>query len=156
MYVHPAKRGFHLCFCTCLMFLSSPFARAHICAPASVARAGNWPGWALSWEKVLHQSDLSCSHMNATFSRREETRLNRGYWKGAALYVICCCLLKQLHQISLKMLFSVGDILTALINVSGRKHPSTVQAKQLKMCLPMMPVVLHLMTSQVDLSSKNC
>lgn len=48
------------------------------------------------------------------------------------------------------MLFSVGDILTALTNVSGRKHPSTVQAKQLKMCLPMMPVVLHLVTSQVD------
>lgn len=49
-----------------------------------------------------------------------------------------------------EMLFSVGDILTALTNVSGRKHPSTVQAKQLKMCLPMMPVVLHLVTSQVD------
>lgn len=49
-----------------------------------------------------------------------------------------------------EMLFSVGDILSALTNVSGRKHPSTVQAKQLKMCLPMMPVVLHLVTSQVD------
>lgn len=49
-----------------------------------------------------------------------------------------------------EMLFCVGDILTALTSVSGRKHPSTVQAKQLKMCLPMMPVVLHLVTSQVD------
>ncbi|KAH0627231.1 hypothetical protein JD844_002733 [Phrynosoma platyrhinos] len=43
----------------------------------------------------------------------------------------------------------IGDILSALANVSGRKHPSTVQTKQLKGCLPMMPVVLHLMTSQV-------
>lgn len=43
----------------------------------------------------------------------------------------------------------LGDILTALANVSGRKHPSTVQAKQLKLCLPLMPVVLHLVTSQV-------
>lgn len=43
-----------------------------------------------------------------------------------------------------------GDILNALANVSGRKHPSTVQAKQLKMCLPLMPVVLHLVTSQVS------
>lgn len=40
-------------------------------------------------------------------------------------------------------------MLAALANVSGRKHPSTVQAKQLKGCLPMMPVVLHLVTSQV-------
>ncbi|GAB5576931.1 serine/threonine-protein kinase ULK4 isoform X11 [Prionailurus iriomotensis] len=43
----------------------------------------------------------------------------------------------------------LGDILNALANVSGRKHPSTVQAKQLKMCLPLMPIVLHLVTSQV-------
>ncbi|XP_045435404.1 serine/threonine-protein kinase ULK4 isoform X3 [Pipistrellus kuhlii] len=43
----------------------------------------------------------------------------------------------------------LGDILAALANVSGRKHPSTVQAKQLKLCLPLMPVVLHLVTSQV-------
>ncbi|KAF7247692.1 Serine/threonine-protein kinase ULK4, partial [Varanus komodoensis] len=43
----------------------------------------------------------------------------------------------------------LGDILSALASVSGRKHPSTIQAKQLKGCLPMMPVVLHLVTSQV-------
>lgn len=57
-----------------------------------------------------------------------------------------------------EILFSVGDILAALTNVSGRKHPSTVQAKQLKMCLPMMSVVLHLVTSQVEFffSPTNC
>ncbi|XP_071068094.1 serine/threonine-protein kinase ULK4 isoform X4 [Dasypus novemcinctus] len=43
----------------------------------------------------------------------------------------------------------LGDVLNALANVSGRKHPSTVQVKQLKMCLPLMPIVLHLVTSQV-------
>ncbi|KAB0362183.1 hypothetical protein FD754_006339 [Muntiacus muntjak] len=48
-----------------------------------------------------------------------------------------------------EMLLLSCDILNALANVSGRKHPSTVQAKQLKMCLPLMPVVLHLVTSQV-------
>lgn len=55
---------------------------------------------------------------------------------------------------SSEMLFSVGDILNALTSVSGRKHPSTLQAKQLKMCLPMMPVVLHLVTSQVHFFQK--
>ncbi|KAB0378653.1 hypothetical protein FD755_010231 [Muntiacus reevesi] len=48
-----------------------------------------------------------------------------------------------------EMLLLSCDILNALANVSGRKHPSTVQAKQLKMCLPLMPIVLHLVTSQV-------
>ncbi|XP_078519656.1 serine/threonine-protein kinase ULK4 isoform X2 [Lissotriton helveticus] len=43
----------------------------------------------------------------------------------------------------------LGDILGALAVVSGRKHPSTTQAKQLKVCLPMTPVVLHLVTSQI-------
>nr|XP_033786342.1 serine/threonine-protein kinase ULK4 isoform X2 [Geotrypetes seraphini] len=42
----------------------------------------------------------------------------------------------------------LGDILNALAIVSGRKHPSTIQAKHLKIWLPMMPVVLHLVTSQ--------
>lgn len=54
----------------------------------------------------------------------------------------------SLTTIPLLLYFS-GDILNALANVSGRKHPSTVQGKQLKMCLPMMPVVLHLVMSQV-------
>lgn len=43
----------------------------------------------------------------------------------------------------------LGEILGALAVVSGRKHPSTTQAKQLKVCLPMTPVVLHLVTSQI-------
>lgn len=40
-------------------------------------------------------------------------------------------------------------MLSALRNVSGRKHPSTVQAKQLRTCLPMLSVMLHLVTAQV-------
>ncbi|XP_059801701.1 serine/threonine-protein kinase ULK4 isoform X3 [Hypanus sabinus] len=43
----------------------------------------------------------------------------------------------------------IGDVLSALCNVSGRKHPSTIQAKHLKTCLPMMPIMLHLVTAQV-------
>lgn len=75
--------------------------------------------------------------------------MNRGYWNRDVLCVISSCEVMFLLD-QPEMLFSVGDILSALTNVSGRKHPSTVQAKQLKMCLPMMPVVLHLVTSQVD------
>lgn len=58
---------------------------------------------------------------------------------------------KVLWSLTSRVLWDVlaGDILNTLANVSGRKHPSTVQAKQLKMCLPLMPIVLHLVTSQV-------
>ena len=41
------------------------------------------------------------------------------------------------------------EILLMLDAVSGRKHPSTIQVKQLKTCLPMMPVLQHLISSQV-------
>ncbi|XP_064820150.1 serine/threonine-protein kinase ULK4-like, partial [Oncorhynchus masou masou] len=41
------------------------------------------------------------------------------------------------------------DMLSALGSIVGRKHPSTVQAKQLKQSVPMMTVVLHLLTSQI-------
>uniref|UniRef100_A0A8C3SYJ5 Unc-51 like kinase 4 n=1 Tax=Chelydra serpentina TaxID=8475 RepID=A0A8C3SYJ5_CHESE len=59
------------------------------------------------------------------------------------------CLDLLIYHIVQELPGILGDILSALANVSGRKHPSTTQAKQLKMCLPMMPVVLHLVTSQV-------
>lgn len=49
-----------------------------------------------------------------------------------------------------RMLFVVEDILMALEAVSGRKHPSTVQVKQLKTCLPLMPVLRHFVTSPVN------
>jgi len=43
----------------------------------------------------------------------------------------------------------VEDILSALEAASGRKHPSTVQVKQLKTFLPLMPVLRHFVTSPV-------
>lgn len=41
------------------------------------------------------------------------------------------------------------DILVCLENVSGRKHPSSLQAKQLKASLPLMKIVQHLIPSSV-------
>jgi len=46
----------------------------------------------------------------------------------------------------------VEDILSALEAASGRKHPSTVQVKQLKTFLPLMPVLRHFVTSPVKYS----
>ncbi|WAR10144.1 ULK4-like protein, partial [Mya arenaria] len=43
----------------------------------------------------------------------------------------------------------MDDILGALDAVAGRKHPNNVQAKQLKLALPLVHIFLHLVTSQV-------
>lgn len=43
----------------------------------------------------------------------------------------------------------MGDILGALDAIAGRKHPNTIQAKQLKNTLPLIHIFLHLVTSQV-------
>lgn len=44
----------------------------------------------------------------------------------------------------------IGDAESSLAAVSGRKHPSTIQAKQLKGSLPLVSLALHLITSQVS------
>jgi len=48
------------------------------------------------------------------------------------------------------VLYIVEDILSSLEAVTGRKHPSTVQVKQLKTYLPLMPVLRHFVTSPVN------
>jgi len=98
---------------------------------------------------VLDQPDLSCNVHEHYFHQEGEDGIEQKILEQKCF--ICCLLFfsKAIMLDQSEMLFSVGDILTALTNVSGRKHPSTVQSKQLKMCLPMMSVVLRLVTSQV-------
>ncbi|XP_071943031.1 serine/threonine-protein kinase ULK4-like [Antedon mediterranea] len=43
----------------------------------------------------------------------------------------------------------MGDAVQSLESVAGRRHPSTLQAKHLKATLPLLPVSLHLITSQI-------
>uniref|UniRef100_A0A4W3HAQ2 Serine/threonine-protein kinase ULK4-like n=1 Tax=Callorhinchus milii TaxID=7868 RepID=A0A4W3HAQ2_CALMI len=67
---------------------------------------------------------------------------NSNEYMSKCLDLLICHIVQELPGI-------IGGIISALSSVAGRKHPSTVQAKHLKMCLPMMPVVLHLVTAQV-------
>ena len=43
----------------------------------------------------------------------------------------------------------ITNLLVALQAVSGRKHPSAAQSKELKSCIPPLSIVLHLVTSNV-------
>ncbi|XP_030121005.4 serine/threonine-protein kinase ULK4 isoform X2 [Taeniopygia guttata] len=92
---------------------------------------------------------LSCQTRLMMYIERDSRKtMPRKDQQGGSEYLSKCLDLLIYHIVQ-ELPGILGDILSALTNVSGRKHPSTIQAKQLKMCLPMVPVVLHLVTSQV-------
>ncbi|XP_074999294.1 serine/threonine-protein kinase ULK4 [Calonectris borealis] len=92
---------------------------------------------------------ISCQARLLMYIERDSRKTTPGKEQQGGSEYLSKCLNLLIYHIVQELPGILGDILTALTNVSGRKHPSTVQAKQLKMCLPMMPVVLHLVTSQV-------
>ncbi|XP_039925056.1 serine/threonine-protein kinase ULK4 isoform X1 [Hirundo rustica] len=92
---------------------------------------------------------LSCQTRLVMYIERDSRKTMPGKEQQGGSEYLSKCLDLLIYHIVRELPGILGDILSALTNVSGRKHPSTVQAKQLKMCLPMMPVVLHLVTSQV-------
>ncbi|XP_052580591.1 serine/threonine-protein kinase ULK4 isoform X6 [Peromyscus californicus insignis] len=101
---------------------------------------------------LIHNRDmllLSCQARLVMYIERDSRKTSPGKeMQGGSEYLARCLDLLIQHMVQEPPRI-LGDILNALANVSGRKHPSTVQGKQLKMCLPMMSVVLHLVMSQV-------
>uniref|UniRef100_A0A8C3II93 Unc-51 like kinase 4 n=1 Tax=Chrysemys picta bellii TaxID=8478 RepID=A0A8C3II93_CHRPI len=92
---------------------------------------------------------LSCQARLVMYIERDSRKATPGKEQQSGNEYLSKCLDLLIYHIVQELPGILGDILSALANVSGRKHPSTTQAKQLKMCLPMMPIVLHLVTSQV-------
>ncbi|KAM6449701.1 serine/threonine-protein kinase ULK4 isoform 2-T4 [Liasis olivaceus] len=92
---------------------------------------------------------LSCQARLVMYIERDSRKATPGKEQQSNNEYLSRCLDLLIYHIVQELPLLLGEILAALANVSGRKHPSTVQAKQLKGCLPMMPVVLHLVTSQV-------
>ncbi|XP_065789169.1 serine/threonine-protein kinase ULK4 isoform X2 [Muntiacus reevesi] len=92
---------------------------------------------------------LSCQARLVMYIERDSRKTTPGKEQQSGNEYLSRCLDLLIRHLVQELPRILGDILNALANVSGRKHPSTVQAKQLKMCLPLMPVVLHLVTSQV-------
>ncbi|XP_039192026.1 serine/threonine-protein kinase ULK4 isoform X1 [Crotalus tigris] len=92
---------------------------------------------------------LSCQARLVMYIERDSQKATPGKEQQSSNEYLSGCLDLLIFHIVQELPLLLGEILAALANVSGRKHPSTVQAKQLKGCLPMMPVVLHLVTSQV-------
>ncbi|XP_075412124.1 serine/threonine-protein kinase ULK4 isoform X2 [Tenrec ecaudatus] len=92
---------------------------------------------------------LSCQARLVMYIERDSRKTSPGKEQQGGNAYLSKCLDLLIRHITQGLPRILGDILNALANVSGRKHPSTVQVKQLKLCLPLMPIVLHLVTSQV-------
>ncbi|KAF6101595.1 unc-51 like kinase 4 [Phyllostomus discolor] len=92
---------------------------------------------------------LSCQARLVMYIERDSRKTSPGKEQQSGSEYLSRCLGLLIRHVVQELPRVLGDVLNALANVSGRKHPSTVQAKQLKMCLPLMPIVLHLVTSQV-------
>ncbi|KAM5291977.1 serine/threonine-protein kinase ULK4 [Ctenodactylus gundi] len=91
----------------------------------------------------------SCQARLVMYIERDSRKTSPGKGQQSGGEYLSRCLDLLIRHISQELPGILGDILNALANVSGRKHPSTVQGRQLRTCLPLMPVVLHLVTSQV-------
>ncbi|CAN2389655.1 regulation of protein kinase C signaling [Pristimantis euphronides] len=92
---------------------------------------------------------LCCQSRLVMYIERDSRKTTPGKEQQSVNEYLSVCLDLLIHHIVQELPGILGDILNSLSGVSGRKHPSTVQAKQLKICLPNMAVILHLVTSQV-------
>ncbi|XP_063778472.1 serine/threonine-protein kinase ULK4 isoform X2 [Pseudophryne corroboree] len=92
---------------------------------------------------------LCCQSRLVMYIERDSRKTTPGKEQQSVNEYLSVCLDLLIHHIVQELPGILGDILSALSNVSGRKHPSTIQSKQLKMCLPNMAIILHLVTSQV-------
>ncbi|XP_043575475.1 serine/threonine-protein kinase ULK4 isoform X1 [Chiloscyllium plagiosum] len=92
---------------------------------------------------------LCCQTRLVMYIERDSRKATQGKEQQSNNEYLSKCLDLLICHIVQELPGIIGGVLSALCNVSGRKHPSTIQAKHLKMCLPMMPVMLHLVTAQI-------
>ncbi|KAI1885690.1 hypothetical protein AGOR_G00206410 [Albula goreensis] len=92
---------------------------------------------------------LCCNSRLVMYIERDVRKATPGREQQSSNEYLSKCLDVLIRHIVQELPGILGDILSALGNIAGRKHPSTIQSKQLKQCLPMMGVVLHLLTSQI-------
>uniref|UniRef100_A0A8C7J1K9 Unc-51 like kinase 4 n=1 Tax=Oncorhynchus kisutch TaxID=8019 RepID=A0A8C7J1K9_ONCKI len=94
---------------------------------------------------------LCCNSRLVMYIERDIRQATPGKELQSSNEYLSKCLHLLIRHVVLQLPAILDDMLSALGSIVGRKHPSTVQAKQLKQSVPMMTVVLHLLTSQVTL-----
>uniref|UniRef100_A0A674ATX4 Unc-51 like kinase 4 n=1 Tax=Salmo trutta TaxID=8032 RepID=A0A674ATX4_SALTR len=94
---------------------------------------------------------LCCNSRLVMYIERDIRQATPGKELQSSNEYLSKCLHLLIRHVVLQLPAILDDMLSSLGSIVGRKHPSTVQAKQLKQSVPMMTVVLHLLTSQVTL-----
>ncbi|XP_029593552.1 serine/threonine-protein kinase ULK4 [Salmo trutta] len=92
---------------------------------------------------------LCCNSRLVMYIERDIRQATPGKGLQSSNEYLSKCLHLLIRHVVLQLPAILDDMLSALGSIVGRKHPSTVQAKQLKQSVPMMTVVLHLLTSQI-------
>ncbi|XP_069504376.1 serine/threonine-protein kinase ULK4 [Ambystoma mexicanum] len=118
-------------------------------SPSTVIRAKTF---LVLLQILTHNKEMllqSCQSRLVMYIERDSRKATAGKEQQSSNEYLSKCLDLLIYHIVQELPGILGDVLGALATVSGRKHPSTIQAKQLKVCLPMTPIVLHLVTSQV-------
>ncbi|XP_022082290.1 serine/threonine-protein kinase ULK4-like isoform X3 [Acanthaster planci] len=91
---------------------------------------------------------VACQARLVMYIERDSRRQQTGGNQGQASYLSKCLDLITNYLVDIVPQI-LGDAISSLNAVAGRKHPSSIQAKQLKTSLPLVPVALHLVTSQI-------
>ncbi|XP_029601087.1 serine/threonine-protein kinase ULK4 [Salmo trutta] len=92
---------------------------------------------------------LCCNSRLVMYIERDIRQATPGKELQSSNEYLSKCLHLLIRHVVLQLPAILDDMLSSLGSIVGRKHPSTVQAKQLKQSVPMMTVVLHLLTSQI-------
>ncbi|XP_018123009.1 serine/threonine-protein kinase ULK4 isoform X2 [Xenopus laevis] len=91
---------------------------------------------------------LCCQARLVMYIERDNRKATPGKEQQSMNEYLSGCLNLLIYHIVGVLPGILGEIINALSSVSGRKHPSATQTKHLKMCIPNMTIVLHLVTSQ--------
>uniref|UniRef100_A0A8B9K383 Unc-51 like kinase 4 n=1 Tax=Astyanax mexicanus TaxID=7994 RepID=A0A8B9K383_ASTMX len=92
---------------------------------------------------------LCCNSRLVMYIERDIRKATPGKEQQSGNEYLSKCLALFIRHTVRELPAILDDILSALGNIVGRKHPSTAQTRQLKQSLPMMAVVLQLLTSQI-------
>ncbi|XP_026879028.2 serine/threonine-protein kinase ULK4 isoform X2 [Electrophorus electricus] len=92
---------------------------------------------------------LCCNSRLVMYIERDIRKATPGKEQQSGNEYLSKCLALFIRHTVRELPAILDDILSSLASIVGRKHPSTIQTRQLKQSLPMMAVVLHLLTSQI-------
>ena len=113
-----------------------------------VSREHSRENYPLSREN--HVALLQCCQSKlVTYIERDTKRQTPVKADGDSSDYLRSCLNLCIHAMCQCVPKVTSNLLTALEAVSGRKHPSAVQSKELKSRIPLLSIVLHLVTSHV-------